>query len=390
MTFLTDVARALRAAPPYRLLETLRAELNERFSADHVDLLLADYGLRVLHSVADPDTEEGHPLETSAAGRALASQDPLTTTRGGDGQVDLYLPVTVRGDRLGVLALRLPEHLLTSETVAELEEFAEVLGHELVVAERDTDLFRRARRSSRLTLAAEIQWDLLPGRAFTCPSYSLGAHLEPAYAIRGDNFDWSAGPDELVLTVTNGMGEGSRAALLTSLVVNALRNARRAGVGLADQAALADQALYGEYRGESHVSTLLLRFEPATGRCEVIDAGSPRLLLLREGTVEAIPFEAQLPLGMFEETTYVTQELQVLPGDRLVLVSDGVYDSLRAGERYGLRALGRAIHASRLLPAASVPRAILAELSAFRDSEQEDDALVVCLDWHGPDREITG
>ncbi|MCT9094391.1 phosphatase, partial [Streptomyces sp. ASQP_92] len=73
----------------------------------------------------------------------------------------------------------------------ELQDVAEVLGHEIVVGERDTDVYLQARRANRLTLAAEMQWQLLPGRSCSRPEYDIGAQLEPAYAIYGDNFDWS-------------------------------------------------------------------------------------------------------------------------------------------------------------------------------------------------------
>lgn len=209
--------------------------------------------------------------------------------------MDLHLPVTVRGDRMGILTVRMPEDACTQQTVGELTDLAELLGHEIVVAERDTDLYLQARRASRLTLAAEMQWQLLPARACARPEYAIGAQLEPAYDIHGDNFDWSTTAETLTLTVTNGMGEGIEASLLTNLAINALRNARRAGVDIADQAALADQAVYGQYRGHQYVSTLLLSFELATGRGRVVDAGSPRLWRYRDRSVERVEFDAQLP-----------------------------------------------------------------------------------------------
>jgi serine phosphatase RsbU (regulator of sigma subunit) len=260
-----------------------------------------------------------------------------------------------------------------------------VLGHEVVVAERDTDLYLQARRRDRLTLAAEMQWQLLPGRSCTRPEYELGAQLEPAYGIFGDNFDWSATADRLSLYVTNGMGEGIEASLLTNLAINALRNARRAGLSIDDQAALADQAVYAHHRGRCYLSALMLDFDLATGRVRAVDAGSPQMLRLRRGVVERVPFDAQLPLGMFEETDYVVQELRVEPGDRLIFVSDGVYDvASPGGEAYGDAALARAIQSTRLLPAAEVPRALLRELTGHRGrSAPDDDALVVCLDWRG-------
>ncbi|MFF9110208.1 MULTISPECIES: PP2C family protein-serine/threonine phosphatase [unclassified Streptomyces] len=376
--------RAVRTAAPHELLDAVRRVLTERYAARSVELFMADYGLTVLQPVSVlPHTMEPVSVHNSPAGRAFGSQQPFVQDLQG-GLARAHLPVTVRGDRLGVLSVTVPaDHV--EECLAELAEIAEVLAHEVVVAERDTDLYLQARRKDRLTLAAEMQWQLLPGRSCSRPEYDLGAQLEPAYAIFGDNFDWSATADHLMLYVTNGMGEGIEASLLTNLAINALRNARRAGIPIADQAALADQAVYAHYRGRCFLSVLMFDFELATGRARVVDAGSPQMLRLRGGAVERVPFEAQLPLGMFEETDYVVQEFQAEPGDRLIFVSDGVYAvASPKGEPYGDAALARAIQATRLLPAAEVPRAILRELSGHRGRPvPDDDALVVCLDWRG-------
>ncbi|MDO0924934.1 PP2C family protein-serine/threonine phosphatase [Streptomyces sp. TG1A-8] len=377
--------RALRTAAPHELLDAVRRVLTEQYAARAVELFLADYSLAVLQPVSElPHTAEPVSVHNSPEGRAFGAQQPFVEAVR-DGCVRAHLPVSVRGDRLGVLSVTLREEDGAPGLLDELGEIAQVLGHEVIVAERDTDVYLQARRKDRLTLAAEMQWQLLPGRSCARPEYELGAQLEPAYAIFGDNFDWSATADRLLLYVTNGMGEGIEASLLTNLAINALRNARRAGIPIEDQAALADQAVYAHYRGRCYLSVLMFDFELATGRAKVVDAGSPQLLRLRDGAVEHVTFEAQLPLGMFEETDYVAQEFQVEPGDRLVLVSDGVHAvASPKGEAYGDDALARAIQSTRLLPAAEVPRAVLRELSGHRgEPAPDDDALVMCLDWHG-------
>ncbi|MFE2232673.1 PP2C family protein-serine/threonine phosphatase [Streptomyces sp. NPDC059442] len=391
MDEIAAVEPALREAAPHLLPAVVQDALRKHYGARLAELRLVDYGLRSLQLVPPtPDAAAGDPVAVhdSPQGRAFGSQEPHVT-RHADA-VSVHLPVTVRGDRMGVLTVTLPSERDPQPLLPELLRIAEALGHEILVAERDTDLYALARRATRLTLAAEMQWQLLPGRACARPEFELGAHLEPAYAIFGDNYDWSVSADHLTLTVTNGMGEGIEAALLSNLAVHALRNARRAGLGLADQAALADQAVYGRYRGAAHVAVLLLRFALDTGEVEVVDAGSPRLWRLRDRSVEPVPFEAQLPLGMFEETDYVVERFSVLPGDRLLFGSDGVYDAHSpAGESYGQRALARALTATRLLPPTQVPAALLRELAAHHgDTPLDDDALVVCLDWHGRPAEV--
>ncbi|MGR8012058.1 PP2C family protein-serine/threonine phosphatase [Streptomyces hypolithicus] len=386
MDKIAAVERALRTAAPHLLLDVVTVALREHYEATRVELRLADYGVRSLQSVEKTSYRtDPVPIHDSPQGRAFGSQEPLVVTDRTAGTVMLHLPVTIRGERMGVLTVTLAEDDYTPALLPEIAHVCEALGHEILVAERDTDLYVLARRAARLTLAAEMQWQLLPGRSCARPEFTVGAHLEPAYAIHGDNFDWSISADHLSVAVTNGMGEGIEAALLTNLAVNALRNARRAGLGLADQAALADQAVHAQYRGAAHVAILLLRFDLDSGDVEAVDAGSPRMWRLRDRTVDEVPFDAQLPLGMFGDTSYVTERLRVRPGDRLLIGSDGVYGTLSSdGSSYGDRALARGLAATRLLPPTQVPGAVLRELTAYHGERPlDDDAVLLCLDWYG-------
>ncbi|MFI6108100.1 PP2C family protein-serine/threonine phosphatase [Streptomyces sp. NPDC051310] len=382
----TAVETALRAGAPHTLLEIVKTAMAEQYGADRVELRLADYAMRSLQVVAPAPSAGSVPIHDSPQGRVFGTQEPLVVRDGATGRADVHLPVTIRGDRMGVLTVGMPQDRLGGSVLPELQNICEALGHEILVADRDTDLYVLARRAARLTLAAEMQWQLLPGRACFRAEFSLGAHLEPAYAVLGDNYDWSVSADALTLTITNGMGQGIDAALLSNLTVNALRNARRAGLDLAGQAALADQAVYAQHQGRVHVSVLLLRFTLATGQVEVIEAGSPQAWRMSRGVVTPLAFDAQLPLGMFEDTEYVPEYFTVREGDRLLFASDGVYEAQSsAGERYGDRALARSLAATRLLPAPQVPDAVLRELRTYHgDVPLDDDALVVCLDWHGP------
>ncbi|MEU1039848.1 PP2C family protein-serine/threonine phosphatase [Streptomyces sp. NPDC005551] len=377
----------LRAAPPHALVATARQLLTDRFGAEETTLLLADYGLSVLQSVTHlPHTEAPVSAHETPAGRAFVTQTPVVEVTDRASASDLiHLPMTVRGDRLGVLSVRMPRSATGTATVLRLAEFATALGHEVTTADRDTDLYLQARRTRRLTLAAEMQWQLLPGRGCARQEYVIGAHLEPAYAVGGDNFDWSTGADHLTLTVTDGMGWGVDASLLTSLSVGALRNARRAGLGLADQACLADQALFAQYGGKLHASTLLLDFDLDTGAVLAVDAGSPQLFRQRGDTVERIALDAQLPLGMFEETPYEEQTFQVEPGDRLIAVSTGVHGARSAdGDLFGERALRQTLGAVRAAAPHEAARAVVSGLiEHFGSNALSADAAVVCLDWNG-------
>ncbi|MFY1687553.1 PP2C family protein-serine/threonine phosphatase [Plantactinospora sp. WMMB782] len=369
---LVDIRRTLAEAPADLVLERLGTELANCYGTTETELLQVDYRLAALVPLhgGDPVVGAGSPAWQCFDHQSEVLQDEV-----------LYLPVTVRGERIGVLRLSpAPEEPDRRE---ELAQAATALAHELVAVRAGTDKYAVGARTRRLTLAAEMQWELLPGRSRIRPSFSLAGQLEPAYAVRGDSFDWADDSRRLWLCTVNGMGDGVSASMLTCLGTNALRNARRAGLELADQAALADQAIYAYHQGIQHLSALLLELDLHTGTVEAVDAGSPRLLVLREGEVVEQPLDDQFPLGMFDGTIYQSQHFQLSRGDRLFVVSDGVLDATSRTARYGETALHRAVRRTRSMAPLEAVRSLLGDVRAFVGSDLVDDAVVVCLDWHG-------
>ncbi|WP_329241049.1 serine/threonine-protein phosphatase [Actinoallomurus sp. NBC_01490] len=379
---LSTVERAIWEALPHALAGTVATVVEQAYGAASVDLLLADYRLDFLVPVVSG--RPAFPMDGTSAGRAFAAQEPVTSKSEDGGAWEVHLPLAVWGDRSGVLTVALPGEP-DAATREELRAVAGVVARALKIADAGTDVFRRARRRTRLTLAAEIQWELLPGRSCVTDEYHLAGQLEPAYAIWGDNFDWSTAAEHLTVSVTNGMGRGAEAALLTQLAVGALRNARRSGADLVDQATLANETIFNQHHGRRHVSTLLLRFDVATGRVGAVDAGSPKIFRMRNGTVEPVGLEAQLPLGMFDDTRYTEQEFAIESGDRLVIFSDGFHTARSPrGEAYGASALAAALRQTQLQSPSEAVRTLTRGLLDYhRGAELADDAVVLCLDWKG-------
>jgi serine phosphatase RsbU (regulator of sigma subunit) len=372
--------RAMFEAPAHALIDSLVRALREHYGVLAAELLLADYELNMLCPVLG--TAEPTPVTGSPAGQVLVGRRAIVT-EGPEG-VRLLLPAAARGDAVGVLVLdlaRRPE----PPTIDELLSLATALGHDIRAADSATDRYRAARRRTALTVAAEMQWQLLPGRSACKPEFELAGQLEPAYSVCGDNFDWATEDDHLVLTVTNGHGTGIEASLLTVLAVTAMRNARLATPRISDHAALADQAIYAQHRGSRHLSTLLLRFDLASGTVAAVDAGSPMVLRLRGDDLQQVKLEAQLPLGMFESTVYVEQTFRAEPGDRLIVLSDGVHEAPYGGRRYSEHGrLRQTLVGTRRLPPAEAVRAVLADHNVFRQGTPlDDDAAIVVVDWTG-------
>ncbi|MEV0718295.1 PP2C family protein-serine/threonine phosphatase [Asanoa sp. NPDC050611] len=376
------LAERLRAVAPDALVEVVDHHVRSELGGLRADVLLADYRITGLWPVLRPgDPTAGLLAEQTIAARCYARQEPLVEDVPETPGVRLYVPLSVWGERLGILVADFPR-TPDDVTVRHCQAIAEDLAVALRAADRDTDRYRLTRRRQRLSMAAEMQWDLLPGRCVNDHGFVLAGQLEPAYRTSGDNFDWAVNEGRLTVTVLNGNGTGLAASALTALAVNAMRNARRSGGTLVEQAELASDTVFAAHRGARPVDALLLEFDSGSGLVKVIDTGSPKAWRVRGRTVAPVVLDQQLPLGMFEETRYGTQSFDLAVGDRLFVVSDGVHDAAPGGgQSYGEAALAAALRSARLTPPAQTIETVMRALRDFHgDIELEDDAVMVCLD----------
>jgi serine phosphatase RsbU (regulator of sigma subunit) len=382
---LGQIGELLRAACPDELVEVAQEQLLRVMPGSTLQVLLADYRVSGLSPVLEgTDGAGGSLTDPTSATRCFGSQQPVVE-RLADGAWQACLPLSVWGQRLGVLVIAQPAQP-PGARLAELAAFADELALALQAAENHTDRYRMARRRRRMTMAAEMQWDMLPGRSLQRPEFLLAGQLEPAYTVCGDHFDWSITDGTLTVTALNGEGQGIAATLLTAVAVNGMRNARRSGGSLVEQAELACDAVFQQYAGKRHVATVLMGLDVSTGNLSVIDAGSPLVMRHHDGQWRPLPLERQLPLGMFAETRYRPQQLTLQPGDRLLIVSDGVHAAAPRGQApYGDRALAHALRRIQLVPATEAVATVIRALDEYHSGEGlADDAVVVCVDWNGP------
>jgi serine phosphatase RsbU (regulator of sigma subunit) len=363
--------------------------LAETFGAREVSFLIADYSgdtlIRLGHEEGAADRRLGEetggrvPIAGTPHGRALGSQAVQVVPEAPGALV--FAPVTSRGEAVGVLELRLPV-APDERTVADVAQAAHLLAYVLIANRRYTDLFEWGQRSIPLSLAAEIQHRLLPG-AYTCEAgqFTLAAWLEPAGEVSGDTFDFSLDREALHLSMTDAMGHNVNASLLATLLIGSVRNGRRRGADLAEQARLADRALADHAGSAQFVTGQIVCVDLAGERARIVNAGHPPPLRLRGGLVEEVALEIDPPFGAVPGSEYRVQTLPLEPGDRLVFVTDGVLD--RHADSAELRAVLAANRDSH--PRETVQRLIRAAVRAA-GGELADDATAMCFDWHGGPR----
>ncbi|WP_333774048.1 PP2C family protein-serine/threonine phosphatase [Streptomyces sp. IBSBF 3136] len=378
---LDEVLRAAEDAAPVESVDVVARNLEKRFSASEVSFWLVDVvgqeAVR-LPRAGTAAERRGETRRRELAGsvhdRVLRSQR-LHQEPDEEGGFRLVAPVTNRGDCVGVLDMVVPE---VDDAVRDgVVQAAHALAYIVVTDRRFTDLYHWGRRTTTMSLAAEIQHQLLPS-ASCCEAaqFTLVGGLVPADDIGGDTYDYALDQDALYLSITDAMGHDTASALLATLTVNALRGARRAGRSLLEQAHAAHQAITRHGRGMT--TGQLLRVHLETGTCELVNAGHPWPLRLRDKKVEELTLTVNLPFGVPAPVAYQVQRLQLEPGDRLVLVTDGMRE--RAAAAVDLPAL---IRATRDEHPREVVRAMTAAVHEACRGSLPDDATTMVLDWHG-------
>jgi serine phosphatase RsbU (regulator of sigma subunit) len=377
----------VEAAAPIDAVEAVAAALGEMVDARSVTLLIADFSGRAvvrLTSAALVEGARGHgveqaetlPLAGTIYEQVLRTQQPDIQAVG-DG-ARMVVPVTDRGDAIGVIELDLPRYPSAKE-VADVRSAAHALAYVVIAARRHTDVFEWGQRSTPFALAAEIQRRLLPA-SYTCEAgqFTLAGWLEPASSVGGDTFDYTLDRQSLQVSITDAVGHQVAAALLATLLVGSLRNGRRRGMGLAEQARYANDSLAENSAHGQFVTGQLMRVDLHTGTAAIVNAGHVLPLRLRNGRVEEVELRIEPPFGVVPGKSFDVQPFSLEPGDRIVFLTDGMQ------ERNAINLdVATALADTADLHPREVVRALGSAVLRETGGDLRDDATMICLDWYG-------
>ncbi len=237
---------------------------------------------------------------------------------------------------------------------------------------------------TELEIAHEIQAKLLPANRPELPRYEFFDYYEAAKQVGGDYFDYRDMPDgRLAILLGDVSGKGVPAALLMAKVSTELSVFLSSGMGPVEAVSTVNRRFVIRSPFGSFMTLILAVLDPVRHHLTLVNAGHLRPLLKRnnEDIIEVGIQQFGLPLGILPEAEYQETELELEPGDALLMVTDGIteahYDG--GGRLYGSRRLRERYRCARGT-ATEIGRWILEGIRLFvGDNPPTDDKCLLCL-----------
>ncbi|HEX4020894.1 MAG TPA: SpoIIE family protein phosphatase [Acidobacteriaceae bacterium] len=233
-------------------------------------------------------------------------------------------------------------------------------------------LSMRRQRETALDIqqAREVQQVLIPEELPRVPGLTIESEYRPAREVGGDFFQILPHPTDgsVLIVVGDVTGHGLQAGMLVALIVGAIRTAAQYEFDPLAVLNALNQRLCG--RGQAHATCLALRIA-SDGAITLANAGHlPPYLNGKE-----LPMEGALPLGMVTSAEFSLMHFQLEPGDRLMLMSDGIAEAKdENGQLFGFDRIREMLR--QPITAAEVA-------ASAQNFGQEDDILVLRVERDG-------
>lgn len=282
--------------------------------------------------------------------------------------------------------------LMTSRVLSQQDRLRAMLEERT----RDLQVVRQAlaerqqlsRLREELEVAQHLQTSHLPRREAAQalpPSIDLHALMRPAKEVGGDMYDFVMLDERrLMLVVGDASGKGISAAMFVMMTRALLRAAAGAVPSPARCLALANATL-SEHNDALIFCTLFLAvLDLPTGQLVYANAGhNPPWLRHANGSAQRLALTGDIMLGVIADYDFTDASITLVPGDTLVMYSDGVTEAHDPqSELFGDQRLAQALPEWQGAGAQSLSDEIMSRVDRFvADAEQSDDITLMTVGY---------
>ena len=249
----------------------------------------------------------------------------------------------------------------------------------------------KERIGTELALATRIQTAMMP-HVFPPfperPEVDIYASMDPAKEVGGDFYDFFlVDNDHLCMVIADVSGKGVPAALFMMASKIILQSVAMLGGSPVEILKKTNQAICSNNQEEMFVTVWVGILEVSTGKLTAANAGHeyPALKKSAQGEFELVHDKHGLVLGAMDGVPYCEYELQLEPGAKLFLYTDGVPEATDArNELFGTERMIRALNVDPGAAPDQLLSNVRRSVDVFvKDAEQFDDLTMLCMEYKG-------
>ncbi len=249
----------------------------------------------------------------------------------------------------------------------------------------------KERVNTELDMANQIQTSMLPHIFPAFPNrsdFDIYASMTPAKEVGGDFYDYFLiDEDHLCMVMADVSGKGVPAALFMMVSKAILKNNAMMGKSVAEVLSMTNEIICTNNTMQMFVTVWMGILEISTGKIRAANAGHEYPALAQGGSFTLLKDKHGFILGGMDGVKYKEYEIQLKPGDRLFLYTDGVAEAMDAenhmfGTDRMLKALNEEPEASPVRMLENVRKAVDGFVNG---AEQFDDLTMLCIEYRGPE-----
>lgn len=265
--------------------------------------------------------------------------------------------------------------LLYQTTKEKLEQRNTELQHSVDLGTAQLEM-----QEQELQRAREIQQSLLPKVIPQLPGFEVAGLWRPAQAVSGDYYDvFKLGSHKLGICVADVVGKGVSAALLMANVQAAVHAFARESESAAQLCGKVNALLYENIAVGKFVTFFYAVLDGNTRTLQYCNAGNPAPVLVSRGHSRMLE-EGGAVLGVFPSWAYEDSTIDLLPGDRLLLFTDGITEASGPDDQeFGEASIADFAQANRTCSAGELNSRLLAHVADFCHNHFRDDATLVVI-----------
>ncbi len=290
------------------------------------------------------------------------------------------------------LQFRMEDEYRTGDEVEVLaRSFADLSSKSMDYIDQITRVTAEKERiGTELHVARQIQAGMLPSIFPPYPErseFDLYAVMDPAKEVGGDFYDFFLiDYDHLAMVMADVSGKGIPAALFMMVSKTILKNNAMLGKSPAEILVSANETICSNNKMQMFVTVWMGILEISTGKITAANAGHEYPAIRRAGAgFELLKDKHGFVVGGMEGIRYKEYEIQLNPGDKLFLYTDGVPEATNADQKlFGTERMIAALDTGADGSARDVLVNVRKSVDEFvQDAEQFDDLTMLCLDYKG-------